>query len=98
MGELGALGLVAFGSLVLVFVQRIWTLRRQCSAPTSEHEQFLFHLTGALATAIFLMLLEGLFGHNMLRFNWLWYAGFLVIAFKAVRYLPAKPVLQPLAA
>jgi hypothetical protein len=92
MGEMGSVGLISFGALLLVFIQRIWALRRQYSRPASEMEQFLFHLTGALASAIVLLLLEGLAGHNLLRYNWLWYAGFLVIAFKAARYLPPKPL------
>jgi hypothetical protein len=93
MGELGAIGVVTFGALVLVFVQRIWMLRRRCAFPQSEPEEFIFHLTSALATAVFLMLFEGMFGHNLLRFSWLWYIGFLVIALKAVKYLPRGPFL-----
>ena len=92
MGELGAIGVVTFGALVLVFLQRIWALRRQCAQPQSEPEEFLYHLTTALATAVFLMLFEGMFGHNLLRFSWLWYIGFLVIAYKAVKYLPRSPL------
>jgi hypothetical protein len=90
MGELGAIGVISFGALVIVFLHRIWTLRRRCAEPESEPEQFLFQLTGALATAVFLMLFEGMFGHNLLRFNWIWYMGFLVIAYKAQKYLPQK--------
>ena len=37
-----------------------------------------------------LMLLEGMFGHNLLRFNWLWYIGFLVIAGRALKRVQAE--------
>ena len=33
---------------------------------------------------VLLMLLEGNFGHNLYRHNWLWYGGFLVVARHAV--------------
>jgi hypothetical protein len=48
-------------------------------------------LSSALATALFLLLLEGLFGHNLFRFNWLWYAAFLIIARRLVLRLP-RPI------
>ena len=42
------------------------------------------------ATALLLMLMEGMFGHNLLRFSWLWYAGFLVIAGRALPKVQAQ--------
>ena len=41
---------------------------------------FLYHLAGAVGWGIFLLLFEGNFGHNLFRYSWLWYGGFLVIA------------------
>lgn len=88
MGELGGIGIVAFGTLLALVIARIVIIRRQTRAMPSQDGQFIFHLTGALGTAVFLLLLEGLFGHNLLRFNWLWYTAFLVIATKALAQAP----------
>ena len=41
---------------------------------------YLFHVTGAVGFALFLLLFEGNFGHNLFRYSWLWYGGFLTIA------------------
>ena len=37
-------------------------------------------LPGAIGVAVFLLLFMGNFGHNLFRFTWLWYGGFLIIA------------------
>jgi membrane-bound metal-dependent hydrolase YbcI (DUF457 family) len=34
----------------------------------------------AVAVSLFLLLFMGFFGHNLFRFTWLWYGGFLLVA------------------
>jgi hypothetical protein len=85
MGELGGVGILAFGAFLTLVIMQIVRMRRQSRGIDSPDGRFIFHLTGAIGMAVFLLLLEGLFGHNLLRFNWLWYSGFLVIAAKAMR-------------
>jgi hypothetical protein len=91
MGELGTLGIGAFALVLSAFVWGVRRLRRQ----TRQHEegdgQFLHHVSTALATSLVLLLLEGFFGHNLFRFNWLWYAAFLIIALRLAKRLP-KPI------
>jgi hypothetical protein len=38
-----------------------------------------------LSLSISLMLFLGWFGHNLFRYNWVWYAAFLIIARECVR-------------
>ncbi len=90
MGELGLVGLMTFGSLVVGFVVAIWSFRKRCRRFHDPDGQFLFQLTGALGTAVVLLLLEGMFGHNLFRFSWLWYIGFLIIAARAAKRIPAE--------
>src|SRR5262249_39288796 len=97
MGELGGLGVLTFGALVVTFVFGLRKLRTQTRTDPTPDGQFLFHLTTALLTAVVLMLLEGMFGHNLFRFNWLWYIGFLVIANRAMSRTQAQTWTQPLA-
>ena len=80
IGETGTLGAVAFVAFVTVYVLGIRQLRRRTRHIDTPDGQFLYHLTTTLAVTVLLMLLEGFFGHNLFRFNWLWYSGFLVIA------------------
>jgi hypothetical protein len=90
MGETGFVGVVAFGTLVVGFALAIRNFRRRCREFEDGDGRFMFNLTTALATALVLLLLEGLFGHNLLRFTWLWYIGFLVIATRAIHRVPAS--------
>ena len=39
----------------------------------------MFQVPSAVATSFFLLLFMGNFGHNLFRFSWLWYGGFLII-------------------
>jgi hypothetical protein len=89
MGELGGVGVIAFAVMVGLFIAAIVKFRRQCRFIETPDGQFMFQLTGALAMALVLLLLEGNFGHNLFRFTWLWYIGFLVIAMRAARRMPA---------
>lgn len=92
MGELGGLGVLAFGAMVTVYIAGLRRLRQHTRFDVTPDGQFLFQLTTALMTAAFLMFMEGLFGHNLLRFNWLWYTGFLVIANQAILSTVTQPV------
>jgi O-antigen ligase len=84
MGELGILGVLTFGGLVVMFALGLRALRKRARNDSSPDGEFAFHLTTTLSTALFLMLLEGMFGHNLFRFSWLWYIGFLLIATRAL--------------
>ena len=79
LGETGTIGAVAFAGILLGFwlnLRRIWRLYR-------EHPEwgrdFLYHVSTAIGMALFLLLFEGNFGHNLFRYSWLWYGGFLII-------------------
>jgi len=79
VGETGTLGLVAFSLILIGF----WSNLRNVRLFYREHPEwgrdFLFHVTTAVAFALFLLLFEGNFGHNLFRYSWLWYGGFLII-------------------
>jgi O-antigen ligase len=79
-GELGTLGVVTFLGILGCF----WWNWRQTRAILKEHPPQPGDLTaripGAVAMAVFLLLFMGFFGHNLFRFTWLWYGGFLIIA------------------
>ncbi|MEZ6142670.1 MAG: O-antigen ligase family protein [Zavarzinella sp.] len=77
-GELGFLGIIAF-SFILWCFYRTWKDIRQRTR-TAPQDDFVKHLNNALMMGLFLLLFEGNFGHNLLRHNWLWYGGFLLIA------------------
>lgn len=80
VGELGSLGLVTFVALLVCFWINCRSMRRLREADPAWRDELLFTLPGAVGVAVFLLLFMGNFGHNLFRFTWLWYGGFLIIA------------------
>jgi O-antigen ligase len=80
LGETGTLGAVGFVAILFGFwsnLRRMKTIRRQF--PEWEND-LVFQVAGAVGTSVLLLLFMGNFGHNLFRFSWLWYGGFLIIA------------------
>lgn len=84
IGELGSLGGLAFAGIICAFVVNLIAIRRGYHQhPEWEHD-FLFDLARAVGFALFLLLLQGGFGHNLFRYNWVWFGAFLVLARQCV--------------
>jgi O-antigen ligase len=80
LGETGLLGGTTFFFLfigILVSYRRVWCLARGHSDPTFS---VLSGLAFACRDSVILLFFEGLFGHNLRRFNWLWLAAFILLA------------------
>jgi O-antigen ligase len=95
VGELGTLGLVAFLAVLGCFW---WNLRR-VAAVRRQHPEWandlVFQVASAVGTGVFLLLFMGNFGHNLFRFSWLWYGGFLIIARSCVELRVRELESQP---
>jgi O-antigen ligase len=79
-GELGTLGVFAFSFLLWCFWRNIRRIRRLVRVYEIPTTSFLVQLNSAIGMSVFLLLFMGNFGHNLFRFTWLWYGGFLIIA------------------
>lgn len=74
-GETGLLGLIAFAGFVIACMRGAARVKsRLSSADTSEAKRISAVCRACLA-AYWLLLLLGLFGHNMMRYNWYLNAG-----------------------
>lgn len=80
VGEMGTLGLVTFGSILACF----WLNLRHVNAVRRQYPEWqndlVFQASSAVGVGVLLLLFMGNFGHNLFRYSWLWYGGFLVIA------------------
>jgi hypothetical protein len=84
IGELGTLGTAAFAFVLISYRSNIkWISARYRAHPEWEHD-FPYLLSQAVASGVILMLIGGCFGHNLFRYSWLWYGGFLVHARRIV--------------
>ena len=88
IGETGTLGLLAFVALLCCFWANLRAIRRVRKDVPAWENELVFTLPSAVGVAVFLLLFMGNFGHNLFRFTWLWYGGFLIIA----RYCVARRV------
>jgi hypothetical protein len=80
VGETGTLGLIAFVSLIACFWMNLRMVRRIRKEVPAWENDLVFTLSASVGVAVFLLLFMGNFGHNLFRFTWLWYGGFLIIA------------------
>jgi O-antigen ligase len=86
LGETGLLGAVTFAAVLLTFfvsLRRVKALRDPESAT-----DLVYQVPIAVGAGVLLMLFLGNFGHNLFRFNWLWYGGFLAVATDCARKRP----------
>ncbi len=80
LGETGTLGAVTFLAVVACFVVNLRAVRRARAWFPESRNELVFQLPAAIGVAVFLLLFMGNFGHNLFRFTWLWYGGFLIVA------------------
>jgi O-antigen ligase len=82
VSEMGAVGTIAFcGLLACFFLNWMETRRLYRNQPPD----FLYHVSRAVTLNVFLLLLMGWAGHNLFRYNWLWFAAFQAIALHCIR-------------
>ncbi|MCS6866594.1 MAG: O-antigen ligase family protein [Gemmataceae bacterium] len=80
LGETGTLGALAFLAMLASFQANLRAIRRVRRAVPQWQNDLVFTLPTAIGGAVILLLFMGNFGHNLFRFTWLWYGGFLIIA------------------
>ena len=79
IGETGFLGSCALGIVIFLFFWNYLEIRIIVRARPVKPPDYLSHLADCLAIATLLLLLNGVFSHNLFRYTWLWYGGFLII-------------------
>jgi O-antigen ligase len=80
LGELGTLGAVAFTAMIVGFWLNVRWIRRVYQQHPEWGQDFLYHVSQSVWLAVLLLLFEGNFSHNLYRYMWIWYGGFLIIA------------------
>jgi O-antigen ligase len=88
LGETGIIGggtFLLMVSVTLMNCHKLKILARR--KPSNSTLKVLSGVGFACRDAIILLAFEGLFSHNLLRFNWLWIGAFSVIAMKHVKLL-----------
>lgn len=87
MGELGLLGTILFLLMVFSIFGACNRIKRLANTGV-KNAVFWVDLSTACRNSVLLLFFAGLFGHNMLRYNWLWAAAF---ATKGLYFLKNAP-------
>ena len=80
LGETGTLGGLAFLAMLVCFWRNLRAVKRARIANPEQQNDLVYTLPASIGVAVFLLLFMGNFGHNLFRFTWLWYGGFLIVA------------------
>ncbi|MGL4424087.1 MAG: O-antigen ligase family protein, partial [Gemmataceae bacterium] len=95
-GETGLAGMLGLMLIVLGYLINGRFFRKDRAADPRQHGTFLHEVAIAAGTGLFLLLFIGNFGHNLFRFTWLWYGGFLIIArhCREQQWLVEEPIVE----
>lgn len=83
VGELGLLGVAAFSFFIFRFVKTLKFVKRFYD----DHDwppDFLFFMRQAIKIGLIMLFVQGMFGHNLYRDNWYFFAAFIVIISKII--------------
>ena len=97
VGQTGTLGAMGFLAILYCFWKNLRAVKRVRRDMPGAANDLVFTLPSAIGTAVFLLLFMGNFGHNLFRFTWLWYGGFLIIARHCVARRVANWEPEPVA-
>jgi O-antigen ligase len=91
LGETGTLGTLALAGLLAAF----WSNGREARRlrDPAGGADFPAEVARAVGLGVLLLLLQGLGGHNLYRYNWLWLASFQAVALRCLRQ---RAVYSPL--
>jgi O-antigen ligase len=85
MSEMGTLGVIALLGMVWCF----WRNHRELGRIYASHpwweKDFAFHASRATWLAVVILLFMGMGGHNLFRYNWLWFGAFQMIGLHIAR-------------
>jgi O-antigen ligase len=79
MGELGSLGILAMLAVLLAFWLNLRWIRKVYKQHPEWGHDFLYRVAQAVGLGVLLLLFEGNFSHNLYRYHWVWFGGFLII-------------------
>ena len=96
LGETGFFGAATFAFMVAIALVNCQTARKLARAGFDGEADILFGFGTACRDTILLLLFEGLFDHNMTRYNWLWVAAFASVALRFAAAERGRAIRAPL--
>lgn len=97
VGEMGVLGAITLSAIIIVYIGQLIRLKKLTRRLPPGGDDFIPRLGAALGMGLVVLFFQGISGHNLFRYNWLWYGAFLLIAVHClqVRLASAARVANP---
>jgi O-antigen ligase len=83
-GELGTLGVIALGFLIFCFLANWWRAVRIGWEFPHLKETASYRVLRAVGMGVLMLMLNGMAGHTLYRYNWVWFAAFQVVALRVL--------------
>ncbi len=97
LGEMGSVGVLTLAGMLWAFRANGREARQRRRSPALGPD-FPAEVVRAVGLSVVLLLVQGLAGHNLYRYNWAWLASFQVVAIRCLRQRPAfDPAALPAA-
>jgi O-antigen ligase len=91
LSEVGLLGALAFVGIVAGFGANWVEARRRARRLPGRGRDLAFQVSRAVGLDVVLLLFLGWAGHNLYRYNWLWFASFQIVAVHCIRAKASSP-------
>jgi O-antigen ligase len=93
LSETGLVGAAAFGSLLWCFFRNWRETRRRGREQPDAASGLPYQVSRAVGLCVLLLLFQGIAGHNLYRYAWLWFAAFQACAVHCLRARAGAPAL-----
>jgi O-antigen ligase len=80
LGETGLLGTAAFAAVLACLGWNVRAIKSFYRGHPAPRRDMFYELADGVGLGILMLLFLGLGGHNLYRFNWLWYGALLIVA------------------
>ncbi len=85
LGELGTLGAIALGGILLAFLGNALEAYRRCRDAPDLKDGLPCGVVWATSLTVVLLLVFGFGGHNLYRYTWMWFGAFEALALHCMK-------------
>jgi O-antigen ligase len=90
LGETGMIGGMAFSLMLLALFMNTWKVNGIAKKRFKSNQSIFSGLSAGIRGALLLLIFEGFFGHNLMRFNWLWLAAFSSVNLEFLKNISSR--------
>jgi O-antigen ligase len=90
LSELGIMGAIPFLILIFLIIRTQSRIAKGLDYSQTGKEDLIFNVSIACTNTLWLLLFEGLGGHNLYRYTWLWISALLILSYQFAMRITAE--------